>query len=97
VMVLDRATLSARADARFDAMIAGGALDEVRALAARNLDPALPVMRALGVPQLMQHVAGDLSLADATTAAKLATRQYIKRQLTWLKRNMGAWQAFPPS
>lgn len=92
VMVPDRALLLARADARFDAMIACGALDEVRALAALNLDPALPVMRALGVPQLMQHLAGDISLVDATTAAKLATRQYIKRQLTWLKRNMGAWQ-----
>ena len=92
VIVSDRTALVTRADARFDAMIAGGALEEVRALAALDLDPALPVMRALGVPQLMQHVRGDIDLADATTAAKLATRQYIKRQLTWLRRNMGEWK-----
>ena len=88
VIALDRAALYARADARFDAMIVGGALEEVARLHARGLDPALPVMRALGVPHLMQHIRGDTSLEDATGAAKMATRHYIKRQLTWLKRNI---------
>lgn len=91
VVLPERALLFARADARFDAMVAGGALDEVRALAGRGLDPALPVMRALGVPELMQHVQGPLPLPAAIAAAKQATRHYIKRQMTWLKRNMCAW------
>lgn len=92
VILPDRTLNYTRADARFDAMIAAGALDEVRALAARNLDPGLPVMRALGVPQLIAHLAGATSLPEAITAAKLETRHYIKRQATWLHRNMNAWK-----
>lgn len=93
VVLPSRAELHARADARFDAMMAAGALDEVMRLAARGLGPALPVMRALGVPQLLAHVAGEVSLADAVDQAKAETRQYIKRQVTWLRRNMIAWTA----
>jgi tRNA dimethylallyltransferase len=92
VILPDRAALFARADARFDAMIDRGALNEVAALAERRLDPALPVMRALGVPQLMQHVAGQLPLSEAVTEAKLETRRYIKRQMTWIKKNMMSWK-----
>jgi tRNA dimethylallyltransferase len=91
VIMPDRAALYVRADARFEAMMAAGALDEVKRLTARDLDPALPVMRALGVPPLMQHLRGELTLEAAVAAAKLETRQYIKRQLTWIKSNMNAW------
>ena len=92
VVMPDRATLYARADARFDAMMAAGASEEVRGLMALDLDPALPVMRALGVPQLMQHERGELERAEAVAVAKSETRRYIKRQMTWIKRNMIAWQ-----
>ena len=88
----DRAKLYARADARFDAMMAAGASEEVRGLMALDFDPALPVMRALGVPQLMQHERGELGRAEAVVVAKSETRRYIKRQMTWLKRNMIAWK-----
>ena len=90
-LVLDppRAALNAACDARFDAMLAHGALDEARALAALNLDPMLPAMKALGVPELLRHLAGVLSLAEATSAAKLATRHFAKRQTTWFRTQIG--------
>ena len=91
VIAPDRETLYARADARFDAMIASGAREEVRALAALGLDPSLPVMRALGVPRLMQHGRGEIGLEAAVAVAKLETRRYIKRQLVWIRRHMIAW------
>ncbi len=81
----DRDALYARCDARFDAMIAAGALDEVRGLAAAGLDPALPAMKALGVPALLTHLAGEIDLDEATARAKQATRNYAKRQLTWFR------------
>ena len=59
---VDRAELYRRIDARFDAMLAAGALDEVRALAARNLDPSLPAMKAHGVPWLIRHLRGEITL-----------------------------------
>lgn len=86
-----RAALHARCDRRFDLMLAAGALDEVRGLAAMRLDPDLPAMRALGVPALMAHLDGRMPLADAVALAKLETRQFVKRQETWLKRHMIAW------
>jgi tRNA dimethylallyltransferase len=82
-----------RCDARFEGMIEKGAVEEVRALAGQGLDPALPVMRALGVRPLLQYVQGELELDRAVTAAKLETRQYVKRQQTWLRRNMIAWKS----
>ncbi len=87
----DKATLSARCAARFDAMIANGALDEVRLLAAQQLDPALPALGALGVAPLMAHLRSETSLADAIDRSKLETWRYVKRQSTWLKRNMISW------
>ena len=93
VILPDRAALYARADARFDAMIADGALAEVSWLARDNLDPTLPVMRAHGVPQLVLYHLGTITLAAAIAEAKLETRRYIKRQMTWLKRNMCSWKA----
>ncbi len=92
VILPDRAALLARADSRFDAMMASGALDEVARLAALQLDPALPVMRALGVPQLMAHLREEIDLVRAVALAKLATRQYIKRQTTWIKNQMISWK-----
>jgi tRNA dimethylallyltransferase len=78
-------------DARFDAMLAAGALEEVRALVAAGLSAELPIMRAHGVPWLAAHLRGALSLEEAVAAAKGDTRAYAKRQLTWLRRNMIAW------
>lgn len=90
---LDRATLYARADDRVDAMLAGGAIAEVRLLASRGLAPDLPVMRALGVAPLLRLLAGEIALADAAALTKAETRRYIKRQQTWLRRNMITWDS----
>jgi tRNA dimethylallyltransferase len=73
--------------ARFAAMLQAGALDEVRALLARRLDPALPLMRAHGVPELAAHLRGDLTLQDAATRAIAATMAYTKRQATWFRHH----------
>lgn len=94
VVTCDRAAAYARADARFDQMVSCGALEEISALDRRRLDPALPVMRALGVPWLLQHGRGEMALSDAVAASKLETRRYIKRQLVWIKRNMISWKVF---
>ena len=84
-----REELYARAEARFDAMLGAGALDEVRPLA--DLDPMLPAMKAIGLPELVAHLKGDMTLEDATVRAKTATRNFIKRQLTWWRSQMGHW------
>jgi tRNA dimethylallyltransferase len=84
----DRDELLRRIDARFDAMMAAGALDEVRTLAARGLDPALPAMKAHGVPWLVRHLAGELPLDQAVAEAKRDTRQYTKRQATWFRNQL---------
>lgn len=90
-----RDILYMRCDARLDAMMAAGALAEVAALRDRKLSPQLPVMKALGVPPLLRHLAGELSLADAVSAAKTDTRRYAKRQLTWFVSGgqAGGWLA----
>ena len=87
----DRARLYPVIDARFDAMLAQGALNEVRALAARELDPALPAMKAHGAPGLMAHLRGEITLAGAAEIAKRDTRHYAKRQFTWMANQMGDW------
>lgn len=86
-----RETLYVRCDARLHAMIHAGALDEVRALMARDLDPALPVMKAVGVRELAAHLRGEASLDDAITAAQQETRRYAKRQMTWMRGQMSGW------
>jgi len=83
-----RADMHARAATRFRAMIAAGALEEVRAFRALGLDPALPAMKALGVPELIRHLAGDMPLEAAIEQAVAATRQYIKRQTTWFRHQL---------
>ncbi|AGK58353.1 tRNA delta(2)-isopentenylpyrophosphate transferase [Hyphomicrobium denitrificans 1NES1] len=92
LVTLDRAELYARADTRFDRMIAAGAIEEVRALAALGLDPDLPAMRAIGVRPLLSVVKGESALGAAAEAAKAETRQYIKRQETWHRRYMISWK-----
>jgi len=83
-------------DARFDAMIAAGALDEVRALAARKLDPSLPAMKAHGVPWLVRYLNGEVTLAEAAEHAKLETRQYTKRQATWFRNQLPQFEWVAP-
>jgi len=86
-----RAALYPRCDARLLAMAAGGALEEVAALVARNLDPALPAMKAVGVREFAAYLAGETTLAGAIEAAQRETRRYAKRQLTWMRGQMPAW------
>ena len=88
---MPRAVVQSRCDARLDAMMATGAIDEVRALQALQLAPDLPVMRALGVSPLLRYLDGVLSREAAVAAAKLETRRYVKRQETWLRRFMADW------
>lgn len=84
---------AAAIDARFDAMLAAGALNEVRALLVAGLSAELPLMRAHGVPSLAAYLRGALSLDEAVAVAKSDTRHYAKRQLTWHRRNMITWRA----
>lgn len=92
----DRAALYARIDARFERMLAEGALDEARALAARGLDPLLPAMKAHGVPWLLRHLRGDIPLAEAAGKAKQDTRRYAKRQFTWFRHQLADWPQVAP-
>jgi len=91
-----REQLLARIDARFDAMLAAGALDEVRALAARNLDPLLPAMKAHGVPWLIRHLRGEMTLEEAAAQGKRDTRHYAKRQFTWFRHQLADWTRVAP-
>lgn len=91
VMSLPREVVYERCDRRFEAMLADGALEEVEALAALGLAPDLPIMRAVGVRALIAHLGGHLTLEEAAEVAKTETRNYAKRQLTWLRRNMISW------
>lgn len=86
-----RAELYARCDARVAEMVGAGALDEVRALAARRLPPELPVMRALGVRPFAAHLDGSLDLAAAMEQVRTDTRRYAKRQLTWFRNQTPGW------
>jgi tRNA dimethylallyltransferase len=92
----DREDLLRRIDARFDAMIAAGAVQEVRALTARNLDANLPAMKAHGVPWLIRHIRGEITLAEAVEHAKLETRQYTKRQATWFRNQLPEFEWVAP-
>jgi tRNA dimethylallyltransferase len=77
-------------------MIAAGALDEVRRLAARKLDPLLPAMKAHGVPWLIRHLGGEITLEKAAHHARLDTRHYAKRQFTWFRHQLGDWPRIAP-
>jgi len=92
----DRAALYARCDARVAHMVEAGALDEVRALVARGLDPALPAMKAVGVREFAAHLAGETTLEAAVEATRQATRNYAKRQLTWFRNQTPEWARTRP-
>jgi tRNA dimethylallyltransferase len=91
-IVPDRAALYRRCDERFGRMIEQGALDEVKRLVALDLDPALPAMRAIGVAALARHLSGEIGLDEAVRIARRETRNYAKRQLTWLRHQMPAFE-----
>jgi tRNA dimethylallyltransferase len=93
---VDRAELYARINARFDAMLAAGALEEVQALRLRQLDPQLPAMKAHGVPWLIRHLDGETDLATAVEEAKRDTRRYTKRQATWFRHQLPDWTWVAP-
>lgn len=84
-----RDALYANCDRRFRLMMDQGALDEVAALLALNLDPALPAMKALGVPELAAHLRGAIGREEAILRASQATRNYAKRQMTWFRHQLG--------
>ncbi len=88
----DREALYGCINTRFDKMLEQGALAEVRAFAARSLDPMLPSMKAHGAPALMAHLRGEMSLADAAEISKRDTRRYAKRQFTWIANQMPDWR-----
>lgn len=92
----ERDELYARIDARFDAMLGAGALREVERLAARNLDPLLPAMKAHGVPALIRHLRGELSLEQAATIGRADTRHYAKRQFTWFRHQLPEFEWVKP-
>jgi tRNA dimethylallyltransferase len=89
-----RETLYPACDRRFAAMLAAGALTEVEALLRRGLDPALPAMKAVGVPELAGLLRDDLSMTEATERAQRATRRYAKRQFTWFRHRMPGARRF---
>lgn len=85
VVLPPRDELYARCDARFLTMVAAGAVDEVRGLMQRRLDPQLPAMKMIGVRELAAHLRGELSLDAAVAKAQQMTRNYAKRQMTWFR------------
>nr|WP_249152992.1 tRNA (adenosine(37)-N6)-dimethylallyltransferase MiaA [Bradyrhizobium diazoefficiens] len=92
----ERDELYARIDARFDAMLGAGALREVERLAARHLDPLLPAMKAHGVPALIRHLRGEISLEEAAAIGRADTRHYAKRQFTWFRHQLPEFEWVKP-
>jgi tRNA dimethylallyltransferase len=92
----EREALYTGIDARFDAMLAAGALDEVAALAARQLDPLLPAMKAHGVPALIRHLRGEITLDAAAASGRADTRHYAKRQFTWFRHQLPEFEWVRP-
>jgi tRNA dimethylallyltransferase len=92
----DRDALYARIDARYDAMLAAGALQEVERLAARRLDPLLPAMKAHGVPALIRHLRGEITREEAAATGRADTRHYAKRQFTWFRHQLPEFEWVRP-
>jgi tRNA dimethylallyltransferase len=84
----DRKALYVACEKRFDAMLSAGAITEVESFLALGLDPSLPAMKAVGVPEIARYLIGEISLENAAAAAKQATRNLAKRQLTWLRNQI---------
>lgn len=97
VLEPDRSWLYARCDQRFETMLATGGVAEAAGLMALNLNPGLPAMKALGVRELGAMAAGDLTRAEAVAQAQMLTRRYAKRQLTWMRNQMGDWPRLDPA
>jgi tRNA dimethylallyltransferase len=95
-LATERDSLYARIDARFDAMLNSGAIEEVERLAARRLDPLLPAMKAHGVPPLIDHLAGKITLEEAASIARADTRHYAKRQFTWFRHQLPEFEWVRP-
>ena len=87
-----RTALYAAIDARFDSMLAGGAIEEARALWARGLPRDLPAMKAHGMPAFCAHFDGDIDLAEVARRGTQDTRNYAKRQFTWMRGRMAGWR-----
>ena len=95
ILLPPRAWLYQRCDIRFGEIVSAGGIEEVRALLSRRLDPALPVMRAIGVPAIRSLIEGRLDRVQALAAGQAATRQYAKRQYTWFAHQPPAeWPRF---
>ncbi len=91
-----REELYARIDARFEAMLGAGAVEEVAALAARHLDPLLPAMKAHGVPALIRHLKGEITREEAAVIGRADTRHYAKRQFTWFRHQLPEFEWVKP-
>jgi tRNA dimethylallyltransferase len=98
-VILDppRAELYERCDARLALMVQHGALDEVRAMEARGLDPSLPALKAVGYRELAAHLRGETTLDETLDAARQETRRYAKRQMTWFRNQTPDWERVVPS
>ncbi|WP_346347352.1 tRNA (adenosine(37)-N6)-dimethylallyltransferase MiaA [Bradyrhizobium sp. dw_411] len=92
----DRDALYARIDARFEAMLKSGAMEEVAALATRQLDPLLPAMKAHGVPALIRHLKGEITREEAAEIGRADTRHYAKRQFTWFRHQLPEFEWVKP-
>lgn len=98
VVLPDRTILHERINRRFEAMMDQGAVDEVKALLALDLAPEMPVMKAIGVSQIAEMLAGRIGRDEAIERASAATRQYAKRQMTWFRNQMDeSWQRVDPA
>lgn len=98
VVLPDRKVLHERINRRFEAMMHEGAIEEVEAILALRLPPEMPVMKAIGVSQITEMLAGRISREGAIERASAATRQYAKRQMTWFRNQMDdGWQRVDPA
>jgi len=91
VIDCDRLVLHDRIGQRAVQMVKDGAMEEARALGALGLSPDLPAMKAIGVRELLDHIAGKVSLDEAIAGMKTETRRYAKRQMTWFRHQMADW------
>ncbi|HEV7308709.1 tRNA (adenosine(37)-N6)-dimethylallyltransferase MiaA [Ensifer sp.] len=93
VVLPERKVLHDRINRRFETMLSGGAIEEVRALLSLNLSPEMPVMKAIGVSQIAAMLKGEIDAPEVIETASAATRQYAKRQMTWFRNQLDeSWQ-----
>lgn len=92
----DRAELHHRIDGRFRVMVDGGGLEEAQRLTARGLNPDLPAMKAIGVRPLLAYLRAQIDRETAIAQGQAETRQYAKRQMTWVRNQMAGWQVVTP-